>query len=307
MMIPFLFVLLIFAGPPSAHAASPEKNLEVSVRNLLPKLEQAAKRRPHKIKAFNDSLAKTHEAALEVLAPASQESAWSSIHQARVLNSGNSFTWLFEAMLQDSQGHFDESHEAFRAFLKKSGTLGDFEKPFIDKKTLNVLRRQVYELLKYRRLEAEEPAPVFVAKGRRGKWNMFGDMTKFSKSDQNANWIFVGGLLLGGAAILFLSLGGVEWYRPGLRSIMGFYVALWIAYLLWLVDLSVGLPDPWTRQKAVPYFLASAAAFFIVWEIAGWIREQMRPIEKGYRRCPQCREVILELSLQCPQCGRTFN
>ena len=110
-------------------------------------LQQAAAKRPHKLKAMNDATAETARAALLMASRGGTEEILQHLERARQAYPGDSFSWLLQAVTENSRGNTDAANRDFETFLLKSRTYSPFEQPFVSWDDFHSLRRIVYELL----------------------------------------------------------------------------------------------------------------------------------------------------------------
>ena len=57
-------------------------------------------------------------------------------------------------------------------------------------------------------------------------------------NDPALNIAFLAVIFGGAVSLILAAFGGAEFWRPVLRSILGMYLAVWIAYGLWLLDIA---------------------------------------------------------------------
>lgn len=127
-----------------------------------------------------------------------------------------------------------------------------------------------------------------------------------SSADQILGWVFIGTILAGGVLIILATLTDIVFAAPGYRSFLSMYVAVWAGYAIWYLDVRFGLPFGVTRFQILPVFLGGIAALLLFRETMDFLKEYLKPLEKGMIRCPRCREIYSELMIECPEC-RTKN
>ncbi|MBP9865088.1 MAG: hypothetical protein KBC91_01650, partial [Candidatus Omnitrophica bacterium] len=115
--------------------------------------------------------------------------------------------------------------------------------------------------------------------------------------------IFTGCILAGAILFVFCSAAGMEVYRSLGVSLAVLYTAVWLAYGCWIYDRAYGLPWGLDRVKvsAVIFGAAFAMSLFEIW--TAWRYAHPR-LEDGYRRCPHCKAIIVELSVECEFCRK---
>ena len=125
--------------------------------------------------------------------------------------------------------------------------------------------------------------------------------------DQVMSIMFVILTLGGGVFLIVCQLMGLDFDQPIWRNLPGMYGIVWLAYSLWIVDLVAGLPFGVTRFEAVPGLLCFSIFCFLLREIAAWQKDRTRVPAEGYRFCPKCRAVIVQISVECPECHHKLN
>ena len=122
--------------------------------------------------------------------------------------------------------------------------------------------------------------------------------------DTAVNIFFVIVLLAGVVFFILTQLMNIELRGSFSRFLFYLYFMIGISYLFWITDLVFGLPFGWSRFRLVPILMGTGfVSFSLAGSVAYW-RETKIPIARGFRKCPGCKSIILELSLQCPQCGK---
>ncbi|MCB9799992.1 MAG: hypothetical protein H6757_04460 [Candidatus Omnitrophica bacterium] len=294
-------------------------------------LQGAALKRPFKLKKMNDSLEKMAEAVKQMARSGKQikeqsQESWDSlalmsmaasplssvesdgvstvIHlldQARSEYPQNSFAILLQAIMMNSHGRIDQANAYFEEFLLNSQVHGDFEKRFIKWGDFHMLRRIVYHLLQSRGVSLEEKKDQI--KVRMPYEQLLKYVTHPAPEDRNFNLFFVF-VIAGGIFILIPGLiFGAEFSKGMGLAFVIFYLSTCLSYGLWIYDLAFGLPFGLTRLYAVTAVLGAGGLLVLIELIADW-REKNRPLEKGYKKCPHCREVIVSLSVECSNCRK---
>ena len=122
------------------------------------------------------------------------------------------------------------------------------------------------------------------------------------RKDFATNLFFVLLVFGGGLFLIIGSILGIDFAASKIGTLFLMYLVLWIAWILWVFDLIFGLPWGWDRHTVVPVFFALSAGVFSFCEFCSYVKDRWAPLERGYRRCPFCRAVIVELSIECPHC-----
>ncbi|HXV27324.1 MAG TPA: hypothetical protein VD913_00005 [bacterium] len=265
------------------------------------RLERVAQRRPFRFAAMNDSLTKTSEAIHLMLTSNQTDLTLQWLSGARQDYEDNHFTFLLEAVVANAGGDVSRANSFFERFLLESRTYTDFDASFLEWSEFHQLRRMVYELLKSRGVSFE---------GREKEIQVIIPFEEFirylthPKGQDVFLSVFFVVFLLGGAVLFVLagltSFAFVGHFTGNLPVVYG---AAWLAYAFWLLDLALGIPFHGARNVIVPALLGSSLAFLVFSGFLKSWQEQRRPLEEGYRRCPRCKAVILELLIECPECG----
>lgn len=275
------------------------------VKRAAIEIVKASPGRPYRLKAMNDSLASMAEAVKLMASSGDYAAIRALLSAAQNQYPDNVFAVLMEAILVNSRGTPGDANRVFERFLIKSRTYSEFEKPFLKWGEFHALRRSVYELLKARGVQFKGREKEILVK------IPFEDFFHFLRNpgsfDQSMCYGFFVALLIGGAGLLIFGIQGGDFSRHIALCFLLFYLAIWIAYGLWLLDLFFGLPWGWTRFYAVPVFLAVMLVLDVSFLLKGMWDEYHRPLEKGYRRCPGCRAVVERVRVECPACRRALD
>ncbi len=266
------------------------------------RLERVAEQRPFKIAGMNDSLAATLRALHAMTTTRDSSTILQWLEKAKKDYQDNYFAVLLEAVVFDVEKDTQKANALFEQFLVKSRTYNDFYARFLDWPEFHRLRRIVYELLQSRGVTFE---------GREKQIQVVVPFEEFIKyvshpgtQDFAMSVIFVV-LLIGGAVLfVFAGLSGFVFIGPFSSLLPFLYLMVWLGYAVWLIDLAVGLPFQWSRHVAVPILFGTSLVFFLISGAAEWWSKKNQPLEEGYRRCPHCKAVILQLSVKCSDCGR---
>lgn len=295
----YLASLLLISG---AEAYPPDygRPFEMQIQKALVGLNQSGGGRVLKLKGMNDSLEKSGRVAGMFLNWQVADPVFLLLESAERDYPENFFTLFLRALIFDLRGDSRNANRFFEEFLLKSHTYTDFEKAFIRQNDFKDLRREVESLLIGRGISL------------RGQENRIRDRVPMqglesyrrhpSSWDQSLNIAFLVVIFGGGVGLLLMAFGGAEFWRPGLRSILGIYFAVWIAYGIWLLDLAIGLPYAVSRLKVIPVFLGTTAVILVVRELIEFLQEKARPLEEGMKRCPHCKAVIVRLATECFYC-----
>ena len=280
-------VFLISFGPGLRAQAYPSDygpRFQQQIEKAFSGLDRASGGRRLKLKGMNDSLEKTSRAARMISNWQVADPVLELIQSAKQDYPQNFFTLFLEGLVFDMRGDSSGADRRFEEFLFQGRTHTDFEKTFISQWDFRALRREVENLLAGRGVSL------------RGQEQQLQDRVPMqgldtyrrhpARRDEILNIAFLAVIFGGGVCFLFAAFGGAEFWRPGLRSLFGMYLAVWIAYGIWLLDLAFGLPYGVSRFKVIFIFLGATAGLLVLRELAAWVSEKMRPMEKGYKKCP---------------------
>jgi hypothetical protein len=270
------------------------------VRKVSIRLQKVAAKRPHKLTHLNDSLAKTAEAARQMASGRDLASVFELLREARRDYRDNHFAALLQAIASAAMGKESQANQLFEDYLLASHTFTGFEESFMKWGDFHLLRRSVYTHLQAKgislegkkdQIRARIPYEKLVqyAMGRGGE-------------DFKMNIVFVAVLLIGLIFFILSAVTGVDFSRPIMSGLFTMYLVSWIAYAIWITDLAFGLPYGLSRFQVLPFLFGAPLTLLIVtWMMTTW-NEHTRPLEAGYRRCRHCREVVMQITVQCPKC-----
>lgn len=268
-------------------------------------IQEVARRRPFRLKNWNNSMEQTAIAARAMASDQHFDVAWEALENARQFHPDNNFAILLQAVLMNSSQGEQAANAYFEQFLFKSITYTEFEESFIKWAPFHMLRRIVYELLVSRGVSfegREEEIQVRIPYAE-----FFEYVMRPSHKDWIMNVSFVILILGGAVALILMSLQGMEFSGSIAGTLLTIYMLVWIAYGLWIFDLAIGLPGPWSRHSVVTVFLGTTIGGLILFETYLHWKDRNRPLEDGYRRCPYCRAIIVELSIECSECHRKID
>ncbi len=278
-------------------------------------IQEAASRRSFKLKPMNDSLEKTALAVRSMSGlfrranqgktageiPGSEAHARQLLDEARQAYPENSFAILLQAILSNAAGNMIQANQFFEEYLQKSKTHCEFDRAFIKWGEFHTLRRIVYELLRSRGVKFEGREKEIQAVVPYAEFIRF--LTHPASEDRVMNLFFITVTLGGAVLLVFASLARMDFIRfPGF-SLLVFYMAAWLAYGCWIVDLAFGLPFH-LRRVETNFFFLGGGLFLAAWEGYLYWKELHGPLAPGYKRCPHCREVIVSLSVECFNCRK---
>ncbi len=303
--IKLFLAVMVFSGllgiaRAEAYPVDYSPRFQTQIKKTLDSINQAAAKRSLKLRGMNDSLEKTSRAARMFWNWQSAGPVAALLESAQKDYPENFFTFFLEALILDMREDPRQANRSFVKFLLEGRTYTDFEKAFISQGDFQALRHEIENLLTRRGIslrghesELEARVPMQGLENYR---------RHPAPNDQVLNFIFLAVLIGGGAGLILAAFGSAEFWRPGLRSILGMYLSFWIAYGIWLLDLAFGLPYGVSRFKVISVFLGSTALLLGLRELWAFVREKGRPLEKGFKRCPFCKAVIVELATQCFYC-----
>ncbi len=123
-------------------------------------------------------------------------------------------------------------------------------------------------------------------------------------ADQILGWVFIGIILAGGVLLIIASFMDVIFSAPGYRTFLGMYLACWVGYAIWYLDVRFGLPAGVNRFQILPILLGGVAGLLLLREAVDFLRDYFRPLEQGMVKCPRCREIYSKLMFECPACRK---
>ncbi len=269
------------------------------------RLQEAAEKRPLKLKAMNDALVSLAGAAKGMASQGEEEGVLSELRSARQHYSEASFAWLLEAVWLSAHGRSAEADKAFESFLLSSRTYTEFDKAFVGWDDFHLVRRIVYELLQSR-------GTVFEGREKQIQVRIpFEELFRYVQSpspeDRAMNILFIF-VLFGGLFFFFFGYRtGLDFESPVVKKLTWFYGVFWFAYGIWFLDLAFELPFGGSRFQLVPAVLSAAAISFLAQTLYEIWKSRRQLLEAGYRRCPHCSAVILKLNVECPECRRAVS
>ena len=280
----------------------PQKVFGRLVTRACQKLQAQAKKRPLKLKSLNDSLQLTASAAALMASGRDFVQARAALDQAVEKYPANSFAFLLKAITYSSQGDSLSANRYFKTFLIESRVFTGFDKIFLTWAEMREIRKIVYGILQTQNVPLTEEEKKLMQKITFK--NLLSYIAAPGPEDRGLNIGFIA-VIAGGAAILLLCLfTGVDFSRLLPRLLLILYMAAWVSYGFWIVDLAFGLPFGWNRFKAVPLCMASILGLFFLAELWAAAQDFFRPVEKGYKRCRHCGAATPKLSLECTECRK---
>lgn len=303
MIFLFFFSWLLATGNIDLPQDTPDYGAQFSsiITKASIRLQEAAEKRSLRLKNWNDSIAVTAAAVRAMAGKKSPEEIYPLLAEARRIHPKNNFAILLQGLIRNSQGDTEGANRLFREFLYESRTFTEFEEGFLKWGEFHLLRRVIYQLLKSRgisfegdekKIQVNVPYEAF-----------FQYVMNPSRQDFWMNVLFVVLIVAGGFLLAAAGLRGAD-FTASAGSFAAVYVMIWVAYGLWIFDLAFGLPFGWSRMTVVPVFLGISCGTVFLSEIILWFKERSRPVADGYKKCPFCREVILELAIECPYCRK---
>lgn len=269
------------------------------------RLQEAAAKRPLKLKAMNDSLTDLANASRLMASRGDSGEILKFLENSRRHQSANSFSWLLEGIWLNAHGQNSEANAAWEKFLVSSRVYSELDKAFIQWDEFHKLRRIAYEMLRSRGVSFE---------GREKDIQVRVPFTALAKyirdpasEDRVMNIVFIA-VLFGG---LFLFAGvlltGQSLQSPLFRQLTALYGVFWFCYGIWFLDLFLELPFGWSRFQLVPGIAGGSLVFVLGQNFLTFMNRRRRVIEDGYKVCPFCSAVITRLHLECPECRRSFS
>ncbi len=272
------------------------------IRKAAMRLQEVGENRPLKLHHWNESLKKTAEAVRLMATRGSVESMEERLEEAREAYPGNSFAILLQAILKNARGDEEEANRLFESFLLESRKFTELEETFLHWGEFHMLRRTVFGILRSRGVSFEGREQEIQA------YIPYEEFFKYIMDPGREDWMMNVALVLlivGGAVLLGVSgLMGVDLGASPASSFVTMYVVVWIAYAIWILDLAFGLPFGLSRMSVVPLLLAAGAMVILTLDLAAFWSESRRPLEEGYKKCPHCGAIIVELSTECLHCRK---
>lgn len=267
------------------------------------KLEASSNRRSFPVKGLNDSLSATSRAA-QAMARGERDfkAIRAELEEARRLYPDNVFAILLEAILVNARKGESEATVLFEEFLLKSRKYTRVDQASFELEEFHELRKIVHGILAGRGVSFRgrehrirpylPPSSLLEYVFRPGSF------------DRTASVLFLTVLIVGGAGLAWHGLKSGEFFRPLPSFLAGVYLAVWVAYSLWLFDIAVGLPGGLSRLKIVPPFLGCITLILGVQALFKFLKEKFIPLEEGARTCPHCGGIVPSIMLECPDCRR---
>jgi len=333
MRIPqFIFVLTLtlqISIPLCSAKPDHDQGLKELIQEVSAKLQKTSVRRPFKFKGMNDSLQLTAE-ALRILnesetpknVPASvwssnspltpvkplmglsapQKQALHFLDKARAAYPQNSLAKALKAVVLKAAGETAQSNGAWEEYLSLSQEYSSFDRELLSRGHFNSLRRYAKEVLRSQGLDFNEVehqrllrAPFYER-----LWHF---VVHPAREDRLLNRLFIGCILAGAFLFVVCSAAGLEVYRSLGVSLAVLYTAVWLSYGCWIYDRAYGLPWGLSRVKIVAV-IAGTALVMSLYEIWTAWRYAHPRLAEGYRRCPHCKEIIVQLSVECAFCHK---
>lgn len=265
-------------------------------------LQDVARKRPHRLKNMNDSIAALAAAMRGMASGEDGALIMQKLEMAKREYSENPMALLLQGVIAGTTGDITASNRYLEEFLIYSKRYTEFEKSFIPWDPYHRLRRMVYELLHARGINFE---------GREKEIHMkipFEALMQYVKNpapkDEALNLFFIIFISLGTISIFLAKMRGAEFQSVAAQTLFYTYLAAWIAYGVWFCDLAVGLPGRWNRFDLVPIIMGIPLLWGgMLFGYNLWRRFHAE-IEEGYRKCPHCKAVIQELLVECPECRK---
>jgi hypothetical protein len=306
-----LFFLLFWLFAPSAGAETTLERENAAaeygerfadiVKRAASRVEETAARRPFRLKSVNDSFHKTVLAARAMaVGEPDTERIRGLLREARSTYDENSFAILLQGILLNARRGPEQANPFFEEFLQKSRRYTEVERPFLEWEEFHTLRVFVYHLLVARGITPQGGEALL--RSHLPQPSLMEYLLRTSLFDRVVAVGFLILLIGGGAATVVYGLYGGDLSKPAPAGWLGFYIAGWIAYGAWLLDIAVGLPWGLSRFTTVPAFLAAVAFCMLAMAFLASRGKKEGPLEPGLRSCPHCGGAMPELMLECPHC-----
>jgi hypothetical protein len=269
------------------------------------KLEASSRNRSFPVKGLNDSLLATSRAA-QAMARGERDfkAIRSQLTEARRLYPDNVFAILLEAILVNARRGESEATPLFEEFLLRSRKYTRVDQASFELEEFHELRKIVYGLLAGRGVSF---------RGREGRIrpylppsSLLQYLFRPGSFDRTTSILFLVILVTGGAGLAWYGLRTGEFFRPLPSFLSGLYLAVWVAYSVWLFDIAVGLPGGFSRFKVIPPFLGFITIILGAQSLIKFLKQRFSPLEKGARVCRHCGAVVPGIMLECTDCRRAL-
>lgn len=328
----FLFafgIILQVLVPVCSAKMDQDQGLETLIQEVSAKLGKTMTRRPFRFKGMNDSLQLTADALRLLSAPKTQKaipmSVWPAngpltpvrppsglnesqkqalhlLDKARAAYSQNSFVLAVKADMLKEAGDTAQANGLWEEYLSHSQDYSGFDRELLSRDQFKSLRSYAKIFLRSQGLDFNE-----VEHQRLLRMPWYERLWHFAihpeQEDQILNRIFIACILAGAVLFVVCSAAGVEVYRSVGISLAVLYAAVWLSYGCWIYDRAYGLPCGLNRIKMAVIIFGSAGAMslFEIW--TAWRYANPR-LDEGFRRCPHCKGVIVQLSVECSHCRK---
>lgn len=329
----FFGMLLPILNAPTYAQEDREESLKPLIQEVAAKLEKSAARRPFRFKGMNDSLQSTSEALKLLDLPETPKAAaplpvWSSSNPlSPVLRTGglnksqkkilhlmdkagashpkNSFALAVKAYVLDDAGQDLPAREAWESYLSLSEDYSSFDREILSREQFDAVRHYAKNFLRSRGIDFQkaenerfERLPAY-----KKLWYL---MTHVKPEERKVNRLFLLSLIFGSGLLVLSSFARMEFYRGVVFSLVSFCAAIWLSYGCWIYERAFGLPWDLTSAKviAVLFGAAVAVSLYEVWMAWHYANPQL---EEGYCRCPHCKKIIVQLSVECEYCHKKID
>lgn len=308
----FFFLFLVFA--PLGHCQysgswteAQASDLDRTFRDELSQLARNAAglkdARVTSVKNVNDSYQFLAEAIFLLGEKGDVANAISRLDEAIRKFDGNRSAYLLLGAAYERIGEQKNAAGAYANFYRFSLTLSPIESRLISGQSLDFFKRYIETRFKQWGLQLpESKIPLGIQKVR---------SVLMIENSQTAQWIniilpmlVVGGLIL----LLFARILQIELPEKLSYGLVSFYLLGVGGYALWAAHFFIGLPFFISIQAEFALFFGIGAAgimaFYSIRQF--WVRRAEEKIQ-GIKRCPQCRQMILKVEVECPECRYRFN
>lgn len=216
------------------------------------------------------------------------ERAKEIFEQAVSQHAENSFGFLMLALIEEDQQNIPQANAYYAQFIIASEPLGEFDRFFIKGLDHHEIRRSVIRALEDRGVRVKMPERIKI-------FDFF--------SGQQKNPLMMP-LIVWSVALLILKFFDVRFSDFPFRDLQLAYLALWLAYGLWVFLTWKDHRLNFMEREMIRKFFWGAGGLILVYELMLWGIARYGPVSKGYRHCPQCQRIILKLDLECSFCRK---
>jgi hypothetical protein len=252
------------------------------------------------IQNINDSYRLTVNAIMLLAEKGDVKSAVPMLRDATGKYEGNRLAYLLLGSAFERAGLMEDAAHAYAGFYRYSLSLSPIETQLISPSSLQIFRSYVEMRFREWKWDLPEAAvPLGVRKTRSLV------MIEQSKTGQLLNLILPLMVITG---LAFLLLGRMWQLEPPpfvAYFLLRFYLLAVAAYVVWAAHFFLGLPFLISMEVEFMLIPAAGTVFISIIYALNRLRARRRekPVE-GTMRCPKCKQIVLQLAVECPYCKR---